>query len=408
MDSLDVVRRSFNLMATDLFDASRGGEEIACTPPPSFWLKVQPVRLVLLFALLLILLCSSCTTETQGTEEAVTLRFDEAPAPTRLASVELDWGPFFLPTRLKQIGDYLFIADLKNPDAMVTIWDIDQQREVKRIIPKGEGPFELSAVSSIFLQKGGRVYFFDLQSQRMLEADLDSLVAYPHYQPKFRKRLASEDYEYASRIHSVNDSVLVAMTLPALQGRFSLLNNNLEYTGHYFGQFPFLERTGELSGMTDISFGAKVLGNLFVATMDVNQPLNKLVVTYNNVDMIDVYNLTDHTLELRVLGPDQNYPPKFRLTESGALPCRECHAGYKSPQSNNDYFVALRLNKRYADVDAYQSRHVYVFSWSGELIKSIELDFEIADFVIDPKRRKLFALAVDASQPLREYPWSMN
>jgi len=357
------------------------------------------------FAILLLLL-SSCSFQRATEPDTVIKIFDKLPQPVKLAPTNLPWQQNGLPTRITLIDPYLFIVDLKNRDAMVAVWDIEKQVEIRKLIPNGEGPFELSAVSSIFPDGNGNIYFYDLQNLRMLEARLDCLVMNKNYLPRFKKRLLSTDFEHANRIQRVNDSTFVAITLPALNGRFRFLNRHLDYVGAPFGEFPYLDRTAETSAMTDISFGAKVLGNLYAATLAVNEPSATLLVAHNNVDVLDLFNLQTKKLLLRVVGPDQNYPPRYRLNSQGqALPCQTCNAGYKSPQALTDWFLAIRLHKRYSDFDAYESRFIFVFAWSGDLHKILELDSDITDFVVDEKRKTIFTLSLDSDYPLQAYHW---
>jgi len=56
----------------------------------------------------------------------------------------------------------------------------------------------------------------------------------------------------------------------------------------------------------------------------------------------------------------------------------------------------------------YISNLIYLFDWSGNLIKILELDAQISEFVIDEKRQKIFAVAFDQDEPLLEYNLSIE
>lgn len=91
-----------------------------------------------------------------------------------------------------------------------------------------------------------------------------------------------------------------------------------------------------------------------------------------------------------------------------AFPCKECRCGYSSPQATAEYIAVLRLEKLYSNPDAYISNLIYLFDWSGNLIKILELDAQISEFVIDEKRQKIFAVAFDQDEPLLEYNLSIE
>ncbi|MBX2915961.1 MAG: hypothetical protein KF856_11895 [Cyclobacteriaceae bacterium] len=330
--------------------------------------------------------------------------FNGTIKPTILKSNKIALEDFRLPTRIKQINDYLFITDLKRDAGMVCIYDLNNQKYLKSIIPKGSGPFELSAISSIVSGNSGTIYFYDVQSLRLLEANLDFLLQNDLTQPVYSNRLIFENFEKAFRIVNVSDTIYLAYTLPGIKGRFMLLNSKFESTGIQFANYPPIERKPETYDMTEVSFNAKVLGNLYTCAITTHPSADLLVVAHHHVDIIEIYKITEQKRLLRIVGPDQNFPPDYIINKSGqGLPCRECRCGYASPQVFTNYIAVLRLNKLYTDADAYISKYIYFFDWEGTLQKVIELDAEVSEFVIDEGRRKIYAIAFDQDEALLEY-----
>lgn len=324
--------------------------------------------------------------------------------PIKLKSKKKELADFRLPIRIKLIDNYLFVTDLKRNDGMVGIYDLNNDRFLKSIIPKGNGPFELSAISSIINGNSGNIYFYDVQSLRLLEAKLDFLVGNSSAQPSYVKRIISDKYEKVLRIANLSDTSFMAYTLPGIGGRFSTLNSKFDFTGFQFGDYPPIEKKAEIYEMTEVSFYSKVLGNLYTCSIEVLQSKNLLVIAHHNVDVIEVYDYHKLKLLLRIVGPDQNLPPKYIINKSGqALPCLECKCGYSSPQVSPAYIALLRLHKLYSNEDSYISKYIYFFDWQGALVKIFELDAEVTEFVIDNNRHKIYAIAFDQDKALLEY-----
>jgi hypothetical protein len=357
------------------------------------------------------ILLTNCTSKSDltigRTENGLTVFSGTLPA-IKLKSNQISLGNFILPTRIKLIDDYLFITDLKRSEGMVAIYDLENRRFIKSIIPNGSGPYELSAVSSIIPGNSGKVYFYDVQSLRLLESDLSQLVNDSTFQPNFVKRILFDNYEKPLRIVNISDTSFLTFSVPGIKGRFSTMDSKFDLTGFQFGEYPPIQKKGELYEMTEISYFSKVLANLYACSIATHQSGN-LVVAHNNVDVIEFYNYTNSSRVLRIVGPDQNFPPEYSMSSSQqAFPCKECRCGYSSPQATAEYIAVLRLEKLYSNPDAYISNLIYLFDWSGNLIKILELDAQISEFVIDEKRQKIFAVAFDQDEPLLEYNLSIE
>lgn len=93
------------------------------------------------------ILLTNCTSKSDltigRTENGLTVFSGTLPA-IKLKSNQISLGNFILPTRIKLIDDYLFITDLKRSEGMVAIYDLENRRFIKSIIPNGSGPYELS------------------------------------------------------------------------------------------------------------------------------------------------------------------------------------------------------------------------------------------------------------------------
>ena len=348
--------------------------------------------------------CSSKTEMEVNDESNGLILFSESMVPVKLKSQKKEVSDFRLPIRIKKIDEYLFITDLKRDKGMVAIYDLINDRYLRSIIPKGNGPSELSAVSSIVGGNDGRIYFYDLQSLRLLEADLNKLITDSLVQPVYSKRIISDDYEKPLRIVNASDTSFIAYSVPGIKGRFSFLDRNFGFTGHQFGEYPPLEKTGEAHDMAQVPFYAQVLGNIYSSSISTLPSNNFFIVAHHNVDLIEIYDYKSGQRLKRIIGPDQNFPPAYVINSGGqGAPCLECRCGYSSPQITSRYYAFLRLHKLYKEADAYLSRYIYLFDFEGRLISVLELDAEISEFVIDEQRKKIYAIAFDEDSVLLSY-----
>jgi hypothetical protein len=330
--------------------------------------------------------------------------FDQVPEPVSITASRISLPGARLPVHLSLIDGLLFIVDLKSTEGMVTVFDIETKRVVKSVIPVGEGPFELSSVSAVFEGPERTVCFYDVQSYRLLSANLDSLVRFAAHVPTFRKRIYRFDHDHTSypvRIVNYKQGENLAYVVPGVDGRFVSIDEEWNMDSTYFGPYPPLERPGDMS---TISYYARVLSNLYSCQFALSKDQNQMVVTHYNVDLIEIYDLATKSLVQRIVGPDGNFPPDYRLNKLGqAMPCRDCKCGYSSPVPTSRYLAVLRLDKLYSSMDSYLSRFIYLFEWDGKITRVLQLDSEISDFVIDETNGKIYATSFDADAPLLEY-----
>ncbi len=352
--------------------------------------------------LVILYLSDGCTaSQPNNPDDGIIKRFDKIPSGILIKSKRKNI-PSIFPTEVKRIDNFLFITDLKNKAGMVIIYDIKSEQIVRTCVPQGDGSHELTVVSSIYKVRDS-VFFYDPQSLRLLGIRFNDLVNDDTHHPTYIKKLLFSDYERPLYLMPYSKDSVFAHVIPGFEGRFIKLNQRYEPMGSYFAPFPSLEPVGE---MTKMSLYVKVLGNLFYSTSVSDS--NKMVMGYNYVDMIEVFDASSRKLLKTIIGPDQNFPPKYILNQrQQASPCLECRCGYSNPIITAKGFMVLRLDKLYSASDALTSRLIYYFNWDGSLMHVIELDEDVSQFVFDEKNKKIFAISLDTDYPLLEYSFPL-
>lgn len=359
-------------------------------------------RIGILFVFLCLIL--GCTVSPSDlSEDSVVRRFSKTPSAINLQSREKSIESIY-PTEIKQIDDFLFVTDLKSKAGMVIIYDTKSEQVLRTCIPQGEGSHELTAVSSIYKVRDS-IFFFDPQSLRLLGGLFDELINNRNYHPVYLRKLLFSDFERPLYLFPYSSDSIFAHVIPGFQGRFIKLDQHYEPVGRYFAPFPELDFREE--EMTKMSLYVKVLGNLFYTTSVSDS--NVIIMSYNYVDMIDIFDVHTGNLLKRIIGPEQNFPPKYILNQRlQAAPCLECSCGYSNPIITTKGFMVLRLNKLYSDSDALTSKFIYYFNWDGALTQTIKLDKDVSQFVIDEQNKKIYAISLDTDYPLLEFNFSIK
>lgn len=349
----------------------------------------------------------SCTTSEKEQRNFKEIRFSrkDLPETVKLKLLRTITIPgFYTPLWMFRIENNLLIVDLNHREGILAVYSLSKDSLLRVMMPKGNGPFEIQSISSIVTDGHRNIYFYDTQERRLLQGHLDSL-AYSVHQPRFYKRLRwtyTTDTPLSIINHS--DSTYLSTSELGHGGRFNILNHRFEFSPEYFGEYPDLEHTREIKNMTHTEYRVNVLSNLFSHGICLSSDRQSLVVAYLRVDCIEVFDMKSRALRYRIIGPEQNFPPRYKLNKAGqGLPCSECYAGYSSPQVTSNYILSLRRYRQDKEWNSHLSRYIYVFSQAGTVKKILELDEDIISFVIDEERGRLYGLVVDAPYAVVEY-----
>ena len=311
---------------------------------------------------------------------------------------------FYYATDVHLLDSIIVIRDVKNASNHLHILDRKNLEYVMSFAKRGEGPGEFAIARSVTtLGMGKPLMVHDSRLQRLYSINLDSLLNYSNYKISdyVNTRGTSENSLVKStqqfHVRQISDSLFLARTFPTSDLRFSLFDARFSKIKS-FGPHPLIE---EIQPMNEEVFQVVVLGNIYQGRMFVNRTKRKMLIAHSKLDLIEIFDYENGANSLNIIGPENNYPPKYQLNSANqAILCDECKYGYLYIDTTDGNIYALYSGKEKGNRDAYLGNTIYKFDWEGNVLVKYDLDREIAGFVIDESLNKIYATESNADQPL--------
>lgn len=297
----------------------------------------------------------------------------------------------YVARRLWIVDSLLIIKDSKTNDKHLHVFNLKDWSYITSLISKGEGPGELTSVSSAYIENRV-IYVHDTQTQTVIAANLDSAFQNKSYFQSFKT--INKQKSKALKITKINEW-FVSDLIPAYENRFQVYDKNMEEIAS-FGAFPEIENKGNLDS---IRFLVQVKGNLFQGNMITIPDRDLMIVSHPFIDLIEVFNVKTKENLFNIIGPEQNYPPNYMLREYGAgIPCKECKYAYTSVRFFDDKIYALYSGIKYSNRYADQSKLLFVFDLNGNPLRQINLNVSLTDFVLQKRNGilKMYGLSPDS------------
>jgi len=358
--------------------------------------------LLLIFLFLLV----QCTNHEKQELTETNKYFKDFPKDINLkgSPIEIKSSSFAnFPTSMWKIDSILILVDSKTENKNLHFLDLNNKKYLFNAISKGNGPGELTAVSSIVgyaLDKP--IYAHDLQTQKAYELSIDSLFLNPNYIPtKYFNTMGSSN-KLKSRLQKLarlNDSTLIGEMLPAYDGRFMVYDNDFKEK-YSFGEYPPIDWKGRTDSLF---FSVMVQGNIFQGSIITVPSKGFLIMSHPYLDLIEVFDVTSGKELVSIIGPEQNYPPEY---EGDGIPCKTCKSAYDMVQYNNGYIFAIYSGKEHGP-NFIGCSYIFQFDIKGNPICKYTLDYEIIDFILDLENNKIYGLALDEDKPIIEFEVSI-
>lgn len=304
----------------------------------------------------------------------------------------------FVARKFWSTDSLLFIKDSKTDDKLIHVFNLNNFKFITSIITKGRGPGELTSVGNAYIDKN-LLYVNDPQIQKLLIINIDSLLDNRYV------------YSYISTISSSGSKItkftkfnhkFIGELLPAHQNRFLIFDNDSSDLGS-FGIFPPLKNHGNIDSLR---FLVQVKGNLFQGDLQIIPEKNLFLVSHPYFDVIELFNINLKTKTLNIIGPEQNYPPKYQLLSNGTgVPCKECEFAYNSIRYFDKKIYALYSGEKFHKDGADQSKSLFIFNENGIPLKRIYFDIPLTDFILrqEGDKLKMYGLSPDSENYLYEF-----
>lgn len=204
----------------------------------------------------------------------------------------------------------------------------------------------------------------------------------------------------------LNDSIYMGEVYNSVGKPFALFDANLN-TIEFFGDYPAIINK---NGLDSTRFNMQIVHPLLTYFIHYNDTYKKLIVAYENYDLIEIYNMNSLRKEKSIVGPNKlNFPISDDniIQANKAVPPLEQKMGYGSISSTNNGFFVLSDNRLVKDADRWMADEIIYFEWNGEALESFKLDVEIVDFDIDTTNNLLYGISFEEENP-KIYSFSID
>jgi hypothetical protein len=292
------------------------------------------------------------------------------------------------PTEIFLYDTLLVVIDLQNKMGSILLFRKDTRglTFLKAIGSEGTGPGEYFGLVKV---EGydRHLYAYDISMSSVTIISVDSVLQNREYIPQKR-------YSYERpKIHNFEliDSKNAVVGYYRENPRFKVLANMTD-TSESFHNYPPLENKFKLPSA---KFVGGVRGSLFQGTLDYDHKSQLLIFAYNNCSAFDIINMKNKSLLARVVGPDDNMPPEYVLTDDQrASLLKESKHGFNHVDITDKYIYCLYSGKKYElnFGDMMTGTAIIKFKHDGTPVAKYKLDPEISSFAVDEENGKIYGV----------------
>lgn len=296
------------------------------------------------------------------------------------------------PVRIALCDTLLFAVNSGSAgDALVTCFNVSDARYRGLVYSRGNGPSELLSAGNIGLSADSLSFWvFDTTKQTWAGRRCDD--------PDFSSPAGRE----RCRMINLRDTLVLGKMNPVWLKESYAATSLFHYEERFFicdtlsGKFrPVNNPNLKFHSL----YETPVMGDIFSTQMCVTPDRSTIILAGRYMDWLEIYN-ADGTLRRMVKGPRKSLDFKFdveRSIKNGSLvKSPDSRRAYLAVKATEKYIYALYSGKTKEDQEHYSySRHLYVFSLDGDILRKYELDTPVIDIAIDECRKRIYAVSID-------------
>ncbi|WP_162416513.1 BF3164 family lipoprotein [Cyclobacterium roseum] len=345
------------------------------------------VRLLVLLVFGFLFSCGNPPGESQDTDYIIrTFGPEDVPALDALQGKKLNLTALLNPNAILWTGKYLVVGERKAFDYHLHVIDPDSETLIKTTGKDGMGPGEI--VAAYQLQKGKSVdecWVYDHTQKLMALFDLESPDAL--YQKAFRQ---PQNMFLAVDMLWKSDSTLMCQLADGDEKfvLYDTLGNRLSTYGTWSQM------------LEDRTPPPNVVSSVHQGKTSISPDHKKYVQVGLLRDYIEILDIPSGKI-ISVRGPEHKIP-EFEVDYSAGYPMAQftdmsrSHY-YKDVVAGEKYIYALYFGK---SMDAYfqegeTAREIYVFDYTGSLVKTYTLDHALFSLAVDEKNKRFFGISSD-------------
>ncbi|GHT08881.1 hypothetical protein FACS189426_05610 [Bacteroidia bacterium] len=278
------------------------------------------------------------------------------------------------PTELVRIDSLLMFYD-KYDKQLITVFDVKNDRFVRRFMDEGQGPEEAIPPLKLFIDNG-QLGVFQMQTGALSLYDVKDIVNIGQT-PIAEKKLVFKDRP-ANIKPTQSGFVGIGMFD---DGRYRLYDKNAEYIG-VFGTYPF---KGEEMDPTM---------RFFIYQGNFCSNGNHFTFGCSYCDNIEFYQIENNKALLvhkqETMDAKVQFSQKLQIED-------DCVMNYKSAYGGDNYCYMLYSGKTYAEQNrrSVRGNKIRIFDWQGKYIQTFTTDKDIFSICVDEPDGILYAAAYD-------------
>lgn len=266
------------------------------------------------------------------------------------------------PNSVLCIGDYLVINEF-GPNGSFHTVDLKNGKYLGVFGNNGRGPGEMSMPATLTKDDNDNLYIFDIQQQKVVQYDIDSLLNKKKFQNEFKlKNLngALAAIILKSKVYSLNSRksdyrIYVSdMKGKDIEGLGALPNN--------FKNFP--KNTFAEGHPAKIQYSNNILALCYLTT-----------------PLIQIFNMENK--QWTTIGGPEEFLSIFETNNKAGMALAytdKSRSGYLDIKISKKYIYALYSGKHIFGTTDFNSKTIYVFELNGTPIKKINLDKGLISF----------------------------
>lgn len=299
-----------------------------------------------------------------------------------LKGVVIDSTEMLNPFQIETYDDYLFVSEPNN--LLVSVYDLNENKVVRKIINKGKGPEELLSISSLQVYNRNLVAY--CAGTKVIHVYDIAQLFDSIFSPV---KVIQIESSMCDNARMLNDSVIVYNSAPPARVVYDLIESDSIYR---IGDYSFLNNINHVPDTW--------LSQVFRNRMVCNGKSGKYALFNMFTDVVEFYE--DTSLVKVLIGPDK-FDADLELHNSGNISMVRGKLGstrdaYRSVYSNDEYIFASYSGTFVKD-ERYSLDQIFVFDWNGEPISRVLLDLPIESFCINFKNKKLLGFNFQMGYP---------
>ena len=306
--------------------------------------------------------------------------------PIKLTPIFIDTDkPILFGGEIKMVTDSILAVQTPKEDTLLTLIHIPEETILKRIIPKGKGPGEMTMTMFCNQTNKDQLFIYDPNQPKVFCLDM--------------KTIMTDKIEPIVKLRNLNmlkiDSFYIVSGPSVMDNRFQIFDIH----GDLISSCMHYDKPEEHQSLPDHLYSVAFQGVYAV------HPNNEKFVFAASGDggRIQYFDFISESISLNA--DLFFYHPSFTFDNRGLCISNENSIwGFSGIEGGKHFVYTLYSGKLIKDhVEDPTCRHLLVFDWNGNPVKRYELDIPLATFCLNKTGDKIYGIAYQPETVIVQY-----